>query len=205
MQRFLPPAGKLALSEAVKAIEARSSAEIVVVIRPQSASYLHIDMMVGMGAAIATLALLLFAPWSVAWIYLLLDPILFGVGIGFAASRLGVVRRLLSRTTTIAGSVDRAAKAMFLDRGIHNTRDRTGVLIYVSLLERWCAVIADSGIELAVPANEWQSVAQSLREAVSQGQAVDLASTMSGMSDLLERYLPRHDDDLNELHDEVGE
>lgn len=205
MQRFLTPAGEASLMQAIKAIEECSSAEIVVVIRPQSASYLHIDMAVGMVAAIATLTVLLFAPWPVAWIYLLLDPILFGVGIGFVGSRLGVVRRLLSRRITLARSVDRAAKTMFLERGVHNTRNRTGVLVYVSMLERSCAVIADSGIELAVPSDDWRLIGASLSKAVrSDGQATALAKAMHGMSDLLERYLPRHDDDLNELEDGVS-
>ena len=51
-----------------------------------------------------------------------------------------------------------AAAAAFTEEVVHGTRDRTGLLIYVSGIENHVSVIADGGIEARVPPGEWASL-----------------------------------------------
>ncbi len=192
------------LTEAIGALEERTSAELVIAVRPSSSSFLHINMAVGIVWAVAMLALLVFGPWPVAWVYLLIDPIIFGVLGAFAASRVPALQRVLSRAAVRSAHVRRAAQAEFLERGVHNTRERTGILFYVSLVERTSAVIIDSGIELAIPSDDWQAVCDSLQELTERGAcATELGKAIGAMADLLEVHLPKRHDDVNELGDEV--
>ncbi|HEY8145680.1 MAG TPA: hypothetical protein VIG06_23525, partial [Kofleriaceae bacterium] len=61
-RKFLGDAATTALRDAISAIEARSSAELVVSVRARSAAYLHADILVGVVAALGVLAFLLFSP-----------------------------------------------------------------------------------------------------------------------------------------------
>ena len=45
----------------------------------------------------------------------------------------------------------------FVSRGIARKKDRTGILIFVSLAERYARIIADDGIAARVPQSEWQA------------------------------------------------
>ena len=61
---FLTDADKAALAAAATAIEARSSAEIVIVIRAQSDPYVHADLLAGIAAGVLLLWFQLFSPWE---------------------------------------------------------------------------------------------------------------------------------------------
>ena len=59
---FLSEAAKAALTGAIKAVEARSSAELVITVRAHSGSYLHADLIAAIVVGVATLAALLYLP-----------------------------------------------------------------------------------------------------------------------------------------------
>src|SRR6185436_5875910 len=52
---------------------------------------------------------------------------------------------------------DNATK-QFLSRNIHLTTARTGVMLFVSLAERYAEVVADAGINSRVPQETWDGV-----------------------------------------------
>ena len=56
----------------------------------------------------------------------------------------------------------RAAMEQFSIRGIARKKDRTGILIFVSLAERYARIIADEGIAARVPQAEWQDAVDAL-------------------------------------------
>ena len=71
---FLNNESKAALSAAVSAVEAASSAELVIAVRPRTGSYLHADLGFGILVGFAALAVLLFSPWIFAPVWVLVDP-----------------------------------------------------------------------------------------------------------------------------------
>ena len=125
-RKFLGDAATTALRDAISSIEARSSAELVVSVRARSAAYLHADILVGVVAALGALAFLLFSPWPFALHWFLIDPILVGGVCALAASRLPPIRRALTPRAERDGRVRAAAGAIFLEKGVHHTRGRTG-------------------------------------------------------------------------------
>jgi putative membrane protein len=201
---FLSDASQTAIREAVRAIEQRSAAEIVVSVRRRSGSYLHADLLVGVAAALAALAFMLFSPHPFDLIWFLFDPLIVGVGLGLLLPRITPLRRLLTGRDHRQARVRIAADALFFEKGVHHTRDRTGVLVYVSLLERRVQVLGDSGVDQLVPRREWHTAAAALQAALDAGgDGAALARAMGILADVLAQHVPRQADDANELADEV--
>src|SRR3546814_16769202 len=52
----------------------------------------------------------------------------------------------------------RAAREQFLAQGVHNTSDRCGVLIYVSVAEHYVELLADRAIDAKVAPEAWDVI-----------------------------------------------
>jgi putative membrane protein len=203
---FVRDEGKRRLGSAVKAVEARSSAEIVVAVQPWSAGWAAVDC--GMGAAVAYLALLytLFAPqeFGLVWIALIV-PTAFGVGFMLARVLPGL-RMRLAGAGRVRRVVEQAARARFVELGVAATRERSGVLVYISLAERACAVVPDVGVRARVPEPEWARAVARLQDAIAvhgvgEPGLAAMAEAVQAVGEVLESHLPRAADDVDELED----
>jgi len=88
----------------------------------------------------------------------------------------------------------------FSKLGMYNTKDKTGVLIMVSIEERMVQVLAGNGINSVVPENTWPSLVQRITEGIKAGnpaQGIILAVTDIGT--MLSEKFPIKPDDSNEL------
>lgn len=203
MRRFLTDESKSAFTESVKAIELRSCVEVVVAIRRQSASYVHANFIVGILAAIGTLYFVLYSDYEFGVESILLDPIVAGVVIGALSIAFQPLRRWLTPRSMIEKAVRHGARAAFFDKGVRHTRDRIGILVYISLLERRAEVVADSGVMEAVPRKKWDQALARIQAAVHTGRGEAVAEAMAAIGDVCEPVLERSEDDINELPDEV--
>ncbi len=97
------------------------------------------------------------------------------------------------------------AAFVFEELGMHRTRERSGVLIYVCVADRKVAVIGDKGINERVPLNFWTDVVAVLKLRFSAGQRVEgLSEAVMMVGEKLVRFFPRHADDTDELSNEVS-
>ena len=64
----------------------------------------------------------------------------------------------------------RAAVEQFFARGLTRTRERTGVLIFVSLAERYARIMADEGIASKVSNRDWQLAVDALTAHMRDGR-----------------------------------
>ena len=98
---------------------------------------------------------------------------------------------------------ERAIRAFF-EKGLYRTREATGVLIFISLVERKVWILGDSGINARIEADSWQRYVDALTDGIRKGRACDaLCAVVESCRDLLAEHFPRRADDLNELPDEV--
>jgi putative membrane protein len=197
---FLDGGGEAALLDAVRSIEAASSAEVVIAVRRRSGSWLHAPAITGGVAAFAALAFMLFAPTPFSLLSILIDPAVVGVLVGLATSQVHPLIRALTPRRWRRRAVHAAALAAFHDRGVHLTRARTGVLLYVSLLEQMSEVIADAGVTAATEAAALAKATAAIDAAVARG-AVATAQAIAALAPQLGAALPRAADDVNELPD----
>ncbi len=189
---FLTSESKAALSEAVRAVESCSSAELVVAVRPRSGSYLHADLIFGILAGLAALAILLYSRWEFALVWFLVDPALVGALAGLAASRSDVLRRVFTRPATRRRRVETAARSTFVERRVHGTAGRTGILLYVSVLEREAAFVVDAGVEALAATDAWRKAVGDIEEAVRRGaDGIAVAARLRELAALLSPALER--------------
>jgi putative membrane protein len=61
----------------------------------------------------------------------------------------------------------------FFAQGLDQTENRTGVLIYASLAERYAEIVADAGIHAKVTSDVWDQAIAALVAAMREGRAGD--------------------------------
>ena len=203
---FADDAAHDAFREAIQAVEGASSAEVVVSVRRQSAYWLHAHLIAGILAAIAAHAYMLYASQPFSTDALLAGPILAGAIVGAASTVVLGVKRWLTPRGRRRSVVRTRARAAFVERGIGRTSAKTGVLVYVSIVERMAEVVADDGVAACVAEAEWAERVAAIDAAVARG-GVATARAIAALAPLLGRMLPRAHDDINELPDDlhVGE
>jgi putative membrane protein len=200
--KFLDAAARAAFTTAIEAIEGASAAEVVVAVRRRSAAYLHANVAIGAAVAIAGLAAMLFSAHDFALTSILVDPFVVGGLAGAAVELLPGIKRLLSPRRMRRREVLRAARATFVERGVHRTRDRSGVLVYISWLEREVVLVPDSGIERVLAGDTGNDATRTLTAAIRDGGGA-VARELGRLAPALGAGMPRRADDTNELPDDV--
>lgn len=191
-------------AEAVKAIEAQTSAEIVVAVRLRSGSYRHCDYLVGFVLSLATLGGILLAPHTFRPAAVVLDLALaFALG-AVVSAHSPFLERLLAASSTKRDQVQTAARAAFYDLRVSQTSGRTGVLVYVSLLERRAEVVCDSGIDRALLGEPWEQALSGLGAAVRTLDPKAVFGAVQALGPPLAARYPRQAGDVNELPDEMS-
>ncbi|HVK73538.1 MAG TPA: hypothetical protein VM734_09465 [Kofleriaceae bacterium] len=201
---FLDDAARKAFADTVTAIEAVSAVEVVVSVRIRTRRWLHAHLLVGLVATWAALAFMLYAAHPFALASFLIDPLLAGAVAGAASTLVPAVVRALTPRAIRRRAVVEAARATFLERGVHHTAGRTGVLLYVALTERMAVLIADDGVERAVDPARWQEAAAAIDRAVAAGGHAT-ATALARLTSICAHALPRSHDDVNELPDAIDD
>jgi putative membrane protein len=191
-----------AISAAIHAAEQRTSGQIVCVLVRSSSEYVHIPLL---WASVLALGLpwplIYFTQWSVQRIFLLQIVLFLVIAVLAFLSmplRLALVPRPVRRARA-----HRAALEQFLLRGLARTKNRTGVLIFVSLAERYARIIADEGIARKVRHTEWQAAVDALTTRMRDDQiAAGFIAAIERCGDVLAVHAPP-DGSSNELPDRL--
>jgi putative membrane protein len=199
---------------AIQQAEARTSGEIVPYIVGRSGQYEVAVWRAAAGGAILTAALALatawgYEGWSLAWLYTgwgMATVMALGGTVGaLAAAFVEPLRRRLAGADLIDETVHRRAAEAFVAEEVFNTRERTGILLFVSLFEHRIVVLGDSGINAKVAAEEWIEVVDLVRAGIrAKTLAAGLADAIGRCGELLERRgVEIRADDTDELSDDV--
>jgi len=199
---FVDPPARAAFKRAIEEVERASQAEIVVSVRRQSAPTPHAYLLAGVLGAIAAHAYMLYAEHEFSTDALFIDPIVAGVIVGLLSMLALPWRRWTTPASRRRDTVRAAARAAFLDRGVTRTRARSGVLVYVSVVERMAELVPDDGVAAAVDRETWDAARATIERAIPGG-AVAVADAVRALGPVLAKAMPPRDDDENELPDEL--
>jgi putative membrane protein len=199
---FLDASARAGFAQAVSAIESVSAVEVVVAVRRRSASYLHANVAIGAVVALASLGVMLFGATIFSLTSILVDPFLVGGIAGALVELVPGLKRGLAPPAMRDRAVRVAARAAFVERGVDETRDRSGLLIYASLLERRVVVIADRGLARKFAADAQRAAEQAMTAALPQGGAA-VARELAQLAGAFAVAMPRRPDDINELPDAI--
>jgi putative membrane protein len=186
------------ISEAITAAERTTSGEIVVVVANASGGYFAYALLwAALAALLVPWPLIYLTNWPIEHIYLA-QLAAFAVGavlIQWNALRFAIVPRAIKR----ARAHQKAAE-QFLAQGLHTTRGRTGVLIYVSFAEHYAEVIADEGIYRKMPQDTWKQLVDRLTHHLGRGARTEgFIGAIETCGQILARHFPPGHGNKNEL------
>jgi putative membrane protein len=190
------------VGEAIKAAEATTAGEIVCVLARASSDY--------MSYATAWSALIaLIAPWflialsSLSVDGIFLAQIVIFVVLFLILSESPLSRFLVPRRVRRA-EAHRAAMEQFMIRGMARKKNRAGVLIFVSLAERYARIVADEGIASQVEQSVWQDAIDALLERMTYGEIADgFVIAVEKCGRVLAEHFPPGSDDKDQLPDRI--
>ncbi len=97
----------------------------------------------------------------------------------------------------------RAIRAFF-EKKLYRTRGDTGILIFISILERKVWILGDRGINERIDPQFWLGLAGELAGKIREGDAFGgLCTVIEKLGRILDDHFPQEADDTNELPDEV--
>ena len=198
-EKFFTEDEKERIHQAVLDSESKTAGEIVPMIVTSSARYTEIELLgLVVGLFVGMIAEWFWSdPWGSE--FLNLWPVA-GALVGFLAGRMSIIKRFVASKDRITEAVHTLALASFSENGLHYTRDHTGILILVSLLEHRVEVLADRGINAKVEIGTWQEVVNVLTEGLKSGQACDaFCKAITRCGEILATHFPRQADDKDEL------
>ncbi|MES2201689.1 MAG: hypothetical protein V4498_05510 [candidate division FCPU426 bacterium] len=180
---------------AVQEAERRTKGEFVVVLARRSSGVAHVPFVAALFVFSALVLLVFgaaphdsFAPLSRDLILAALASAVAGLGLG----RLERVQRVCIPKQDRQLLVDRRARLEFFKNRLEKTSGATGVLIFLSLMERQVLVLADKSIASKVGDKEWQGVVDAIVNGVKAGDlGKGLVEGVGRCSAVVERHFPR--------------
>jgi putative membrane protein len=195
---------KKRIADAIANAEHKTSGEIFCVIARRSGSYRLVP--VAWAAAVALfvpLPLIEFTEASAEAIYMLQLSAFIGVSLLLSHPKLRV--RAVPKLARIERA-QRAAMRQFMAHGLQDTKARTGVLIFVSLAERYAAIIADEGINVKVDQSVWDGAMAELITAIKEKKAADgLLAAIERCGKVLAEHFPPGAMNKNEIPNRLVE
>lgn len=186
------------LERAVEATEERLAAEIVVVIAPRSGNYHDAELRASLWAALLLFAFVLYGPLELAPRMILLDVSIFVLLTHVLVRRIPRFRKVFTRKTRRRNQVRDAADGVFTREAVGSVRDRSGILVYLSLFEEQLVVLADQGILARVAPGQINEVSASFHES-DESWDIRLEKVIRLLGDNLSESLPRPEGRKNEL------
>ncbi|HMB01498.1 MAG TPA: hypothetical protein VKS21_10980 [Spirochaetota bacterium] len=195
------------IEDAVAAAELKTSGEIVPMVVGASRSYLFVYLIFAIaGFAAACIYLFVTPPaWGedLSLNHIILTQ-LSGIVLFLLLSLFPFIRRLLLPRKWLKAIVNRAALSNFVAGGLLETRDRTGILIYISRFERCAVILADKGIDQATPDNYWQDQINIILKGIKKRKAAAaLTRAITDIGNKLAENFPPRADDTDELSNKV--
>jgi putative membrane protein len=209
--RTFTPSELERISTAVKDAEKRTSGEIVPYVVSSSDHYheaaWRAGAICGGMVLLGSASLQLF---SEVWLPLTpLEVVFIALGAGavgfLGASLVPAVTRIAAGRETMDHRVRQRAREAFLSEEVYGTHDRTGILIFLSLLERRVVVLGDRGINAKVEPTDWERIVRLIVDGMKRGLAADgLVEAIGQCGALLAQHgVARRADDTDELSDNL--
>ncbi|MGH1418969.1 MAG: TPM domain-containing protein [Hyphomicrobiaceae bacterium] len=186
------------IAAAINEAENKTSGEVVAVVAAQSDSYLYIPIMwASIVALFVPWPLIFFTGLSLPAIYItqLIVFLVLLVSLFPKSIRIWLVPPALKRLRAHRHSVEQ-----FLVQDLHTTKSRTGVLIFVSMAERFAAILPDTAIAKKVDKSVWQDAVDVLVKNLGENKPADgFVDAINRVGDELAKHYPPGSEDPNDL------
>jgi len=192
------------LKATTREVESRTIGEIVVMVVDRSERYMEAEILGGvlLGSLFSLILTLLFFHSSI-WSYVPLS-FLFFFPCRVLFQKMDALKKLFIGVRRKEEAVRLRAERAFFERGLYKTKKNTGVLFFLSLLERKVWILADKGIYEKMDQETLNRFANEVSVGVREGRACDaLSKAIQEIGVILSRHFPITSDNTDELPDEV--
>lgn len=209
------------IKEAVGEVEKKTDGEIALALTAESSTYAEYELFISVIVGIVVFCLMIpfssaienwlanFAWTSRSWHL----PVFFGsVSFGLMALvyrclNFVALDRLIVPKRIMADRAYKRALRYFTESGIFSTKKHTGILIFVSYLERKVHILADTGIAEKIPQEAWDDIAFGVSKGFLIGTAASITESyveaVNKCGVLLEKYFPASKENPNEFKDNL--
>lgn len=192
------------IKKATHDVESRTSGEVVVMVVESSDKYIEAEVIGGMlfGSFVSLMITLLYFHSSI-WSYIPLSFLFFFPSM-FMFKKIPALKTAFVGAKRKNHAVRHRAVQAFHEKGFYRTKKHTGVLFFISLLERKVWVLADKSIHEKIKQETLDKFARNVSQGIRDGRACDaLCETIEEAGVLLAKNFPITPDDKNELSDEI--
>ena len=155
------------------------------------------ELRAALAALLAPWPLIHFTWWTMQWVFglqILVFLVLVTI-LSLDSVRRWIVPRSVSRRWAHQRAVEQ-----FVVQNMHTTAGRTGVLIFVSVAERYAEILADPQIDAKVPPGTWDKLVEDLTREIGAGRAADgFIAAIADAGHHLARHFPPDAHNPNEL------
>ena len=216
VEKYLPKTSQEKITQAVTIAEKKINAEIVPVFMVSSDEYVEAKLRGALlGAALTALGILIY-DHLMGWyqLFLLNNDWLFVTCIAFGGlfgyllfSYVQPLKKLLVSRQKQEQRSAAMAERVFGEYKLFETKQRNGLLVFISLFEHKIEIVPDKGLSEKIAADEWKKVVEEMKPALQQ-KKFDEAFILSiqKITDILETYqMTRNGNADNELPDHLRE
>ena len=186
---------------AVHSAEQRTSGEFVAVAARRSDTYRSVALLWSVALALmAPAPLLLFSGLRFLHIYQL-QILVFILGMLLLEFLPGLHMALVPKHLRHR-KASRLAHAQFYEQGVQLTHGHSGVLLFVSLAERYVEIVADKGIHEKIGEARWQAIVDGFVQKVGGGDVTGgIVAAISACGEAMAEHYPAKPGDEDELSD----
>ena len=203
-ETFFTEAEKQRIAATITGVEKTTSGEVATMVVAASDTYPEAALLAGfsIGGLTALLITDLFLGDSLGYFLPLL--LCGAILVSSLAKICPPLLRLFIPGSRLETRVAERALRTFYEKKLHATRDNTGVLFFISLLEHKVWILADTGIYRKVSQETLQAYANDIATGIKQGQACNaLCRQIEAVGVILASHFPVKPDDTNELSNQV--
>lgn len=205
------------IKTAVAKAEEKTTGEIALAVAPESAHYSFWELLAAnCFAAVVLVVLLPFADkirelythlywqnepgWILPLFYIV--SCFAAVVIAFYLANIPFLDRIVIPKAVRISCVTHRAFRYFTESGVYDTKEHSGILIFVSYMERQVRIVADSGIAKHISQDLWDLIADELAENLKNGQTTEaFTNAIAKCGELLAEKFPPHEENPNEYPD----
>ncbi|HVS77478.1 MAG TPA: TPM domain-containing protein [Steroidobacteraceae bacterium] len=193
---------KARITAAIRAAEKSTSGEFVAVVARASDHYVFVPLLWSAIIALLFPGACLLLGASLSWVHLYqIQLLIFIVLTVLILSVPGLHLRLVP-TSVKHARASRLARAQFYTQGVQLTPHHSGVLLFVSLAERYVEIVADQGIHEKIGEARWKGIIEMFVSQVRQGRVVDgFVDAIGACGAAMAQHYPLDAGDVSELSD----
>lgn len=203
-EKFFSDEERERIKKTVQDVETRTIGEVAVMVVNSSDQYIEAEVTGGifLGSLISLILTMAFfhsSLWSFIWL-----SFIFFFPAKYVFRKVPLLKTAFIGLKRKEHMVMQRAERAFYEKGLYKTRENSGVLFFLSLLERKVWVLADEGIYKRIDQETLNRFANTVSQGIRDGRACDtLCQAIKESGEVLASHFPMEPGDTDELSDEV--